>query len=444
MYGKAIGLYNKHCKYSEQWNPWYPFQSAHDFQQAQSVSQETKTCIDHLLRCGLDNFNIKSCQSEDALRKLLSELDFQHCNDIWIAHYSHIIGILHYSDIFKCTQFISVHLPCQTHFDFGQVYLSVLEICRIYCVTNTGDWRWDSLDRLPACQTIVPDICVFTKTHLRYVLANSFPDCFISQLVMFQMASAAHLKCVTAVSLGWSPDVWKMPKILTRHGSASLELYCPHSEISKYVVTAWYWIVLKESQDNVICFWPPWAGEFPEFLMDAQVFHGSCPLCGNPGAALTGHCTFWQLNNRRNHHVHLELLNETHIEGLHNLGVDPIRNQFWQYLVCNVYWLWLPDELHKRLMGLVKYLLNWLLKYLKATNVEDQFDNWFTSVPHFPGHLRYSKPFDPIKRSASQGTESQGIIRTLAVMCAPFLDCYKDNWKTVMDTASDEKVMGAV
>jgi len=32
VHGKATGLYNKHRKYSEQWNPWHPFQSAHDFQ----------------------------------------------------------------------------------------------------------------------------------------------------------------------------------------------------------------------------------------------------------------------------------------------------------------------------------------------------------------------------------------------------------------------------
>jgi hypothetical protein len=41
-YGKATGLYNKHRKYSEQWNPWHPFQSAHNIQQAQSFSQQTK------------------------------------------------------------------------------------------------------------------------------------------------------------------------------------------------------------------------------------------------------------------------------------------------------------------------------------------------------------------------------------------------------------------
>jgi hypothetical protein len=58
-YGKATGLYNKHRMYLEQWNPWLPFQSANDFQQAESLSQQTKTGIDQHLTCGLDNFNIK-------------------------------------------------------------------------------------------------------------------------------------------------------------------------------------------------------------------------------------------------------------------------------------------------------------------------------------------------------------------------------------------------
>jgi len=61
-YGKATGLYNKHCKYSEQWNPWHSFRSAHNFQQPQSFSQQTKTWIDQHLRRGLDNFKIESFQ----------------------------------------------------------------------------------------------------------------------------------------------------------------------------------------------------------------------------------------------------------------------------------------------------------------------------------------------------------------------------------------------
>jgi hypothetical protein len=50
------------------------------------------------------------------------------------------------------------------------------------------------------------------------------------------------------------------------------------------------------------------------------------------------------------------------------------------YPLCNVYRLWQSDELHQLLLGLVKDLLHWLLKYLEARNLKDQFDNRFTLV----------------------------------------------------------------
>jgi hypothetical protein len=128
-YGKATGLYNKHHKYSEQWNPWHSVQSAHDFQQAQSFSQHTKTWIHQHLRCGLDNFNIKSFQIADALQKLHSQLDFGLGNDSWIAEQSPIFGTLYYRDIFKCIQFLLAHLQLQTHLDFELVHLAGLENC---------------------------------------------------------------------------------------------------------------------------------------------------------------------------------------------------------------------------------------------------------------------------------------------------------------------------
>ena len=145
-YGKATGLYNKHRKYSGQWNPWHPFQSAHDFKQAQSFSQQTKTWIDQHLRRGLDNFNIESFQSADALRNLLSRLDFGLGNDSWIEDHSHIFVTLYYRAIFKCIQFLLAHLPSQVHLDFEPVRLADSECCQIYSVMNIGDWWWDTQD----------------------------------------------------------------------------------------------------------------------------------------------------------------------------------------------------------------------------------------------------------------------------------------------------------
>ena len=93
-YGKATGLYNEHCKYSEYWNPWHPFQSAHDFQVGQSSSQQKKTCKDQHLRHGLDNFKTESFQLADALRKSLSQLNSGLGDDICIDDHSHIFGTL--------------------------------------------------------------------------------------------------------------------------------------------------------------------------------------------------------------------------------------------------------------------------------------------------------------------------------------------------------------
>jgi len=140
LYGKATGLYNKHHQYSEQWNPRHPVQSAHDFQQAQSFSQHTKTWIDQHLRRGLENFSIISFQSADELQKLLSQLDFGLGNDSWIEDHSYVFGTLYYRDIFKCIQFLLAYLPFQAHLNFEPVRLADLANQQIYSEINMADW----------------------------------------------------------------------------------------------------------------------------------------------------------------------------------------------------------------------------------------------------------------------------------------------------------------
>jgi len=67
-----------------------------------------------------------------------------------------------------------------------------------------------------------------------------------------------------------------------------------------------------------------------------------------------GHSSVRPLDNSRDHHIQSELLEDNTIDALHTPGVDPIRNQFWQYPHCNVFLLWQPDELHQLVVGLVK------------------------------------------------------------------------------------------
>jgi hypothetical protein len=168
-YGKATGWYNKHRKYSEQWNPWHPFWSAHDLQQAQSFTKSMKTGIDQHLRRGLDNFKTKSFKSANALDQLFAELDFSLGYDSWIEDDSHIFGTLYFRDIFQCIQFLLEHLPCQAHHDFEPVRLADWKACHISSEMNSGNWWWDTQDELPAGAMIVPVICVTDQTHLTNV-----------------------------------------------------------------------------------------------------------------------------------------------------------------------------------------------------------------------------------------------------------------------------------
>jgi hypothetical protein len=187
-----------------------------------------------------------------------------------------------------------------------------------------------------------------------------------------------------------------------------------------------------------------WVGDYPEQVIVAQVSYGTFPISETPKGAPMGRSTFQQLDNPQDQHVYLELLDETNINVLHTLGVHPIRNQFWQYFLCNFYRLWQPIELHQLLLGFVKDLLHWLLKYLKAGNLKYQFDNQFTAVLRYPALQPFSKPFDWMKSGSWQGKGIRGVIRTLALECAPIRDCSQNARKAAVDTASDEMVMGAV
>ena len=185
-------------------------------------------------------------------------------------------------------------------------------------------------------------------------------------------------------------------------------------------------------------------GDHPEHFVPAQISYGSCLICEIAKDAPMGHSTFRPLDNPRCQQVYLERLDDTYIDVLHTLGVDAIRHQFWQYPLCNVDRLWQPDELHQLLLGLVKDLLHWLLKYLKARNVKDQFDNRFTSVPQYPGLQRLSKPLVSYGSCSRQGKEIRGIIRALAVNCTANLNSSQDAGKTAAEAASHDIVMGAV
>jgi len=442
-YGRASKLYNKHHKYSAQWNPWHPFRSAHDIQHAQSFSQQMESSIDQRLRCGLDNFKIESFQSADALGKLLSELDFGPGNMSCIEDDSHIFGTLYYSDIFKCIQLLLAHLPFQAHLNCELLRLADSVDCWIYRKINTGDEWWDTQDQFPARAMILPVICACDKTYLTKISGDQdgWPlDLTIANIRrdVHQVPKQHSLILVRLIPRpqkggGNIEEAWHTPVGTVLSQLRHLDITGPGFKRD----------CADGFQRQCYPLLVAWVGDYPEQVLVAQVSYGSCPICGIPKDVRMGHSTLRSLDNSRSQHISWDLLVDINMSTLHSLGVHPIRNQFSQYPLCNVYWLWKPDELHLLLMGFVKDLLNWLLKYLKAWNVKNQLDNQFTSVPPYPDLQHFSKPFDSLKSGPWQGTEICEKIRSLAVNCTPLLVCSNDDGRTAAEMASDGMVMAA-
>jgi len=274
--------------------------------------------------------------------------------------------------------------------------------------------------------------------------AISMPGRCISRLVIFEEISAIHRKKRAWILIGLIPCAQKGAKNTDDGWDSAVGTVLSPLWNLDITGRSLKWNSPDGFQRQCFPLLAAWVGDYPEQVIIAQVLYGSCPMCEIPEGTPMGHSTCRALDNSWEQHVHSELLDETSIDVLHTLHVHPIHNQFWQFPLCNVYRLWQPDELHQLLLGLVKDLLHWLLKYLKARNVKDQFDNGFTSVPQYPGLQRFSKPFDSMESSSWQGKEIRGMIRTLSVNCAPILDYSKDDRKTAVETASDEMVMGAV
>jgi len=308
-----------------------------------------------------------------------------------------------------------------------------------------GDFWRDTQDQLPAGVTIVPVIGASGKTHLTNFSGNQHAWPLYPTIGNIQNDICSTPKKHPWILIGLIPCPAKGAKNIDEAWHSVVRTVLSQLRHLDIAGPGVKWDSADGFQRQRYLRLAAWVGDYLERVIVAQVSYGSCLMSEHPEGAPMGHSTFRPLDNSRDQHsIYSELLEDNNIDALHTLGVHAIRNQFWQCPLCNVYRLWHPDELHELLLGLVKDLLHWLLKYLKARVVKDQFDNRFTSVTRYPGFQHFSKAFDSLKSGPWQGNEIRGMIRTLAVNYAPIHVCSKDDRKSVAETASIEMLMGAV
>ena len=80
---------------------------------------------------------------------------------------------------------------------------------------------------------------------------------------------------------------------------------------------------------------------------------------------------------------------------------------------------------------------------MKIRGMKAEFDARFTSVPHYPKMLHFSKLFDALQNSTWQGKEIREMLRYLGAVCAPLLSSDALE-KTPSERASDVEVMKTI
>jgi len=178
-------------------------------------------------------------------------------------------------------------------------------------------------------------------TRLTWTLFQemSMPHHSISQLVRFEKKSTGHLHSVPDFSLGRYPVPQKLTEILMRHGITRLEQCSPSSRICDTTGPGLKWNRTDGFHRQCYPLLVAWVRDCPEVML-AQVSYVPCLLCEVPKGELMGHSTFRPLDNSRDQHVWWLLLDDSDLDVLYTLGVDPIQNEFWLYPPCNVHWLW--------------------------------------------------------------------------------------------------------
>ena len=211
---------------------------------------------------------------------------------------------------------------------------------------DTSDWWWDMCDQVPAGATVVPVMCASDKTHLTNFSGDQHPRP--------KNPTNGNIR----KDIRWTPKTrtWILVRLspCPPKGATNTEeaWHCVVgnvlSQLRNFDITGpgWKLKFADGFQRQFYALLAAWVGDYPELVMIAQVSYGSCPMCETHNGVRMGHSTFRPFDISRDQHVYSQLLDETKIDVLHTLGVHPIRNQFWQYPLCNVYRLWQPDELH--------------------------------------------------------------------------------------------------
>ena len=108
------------------------------------------------------------------------------------------------------------------------------------------------------------------------------------------------------------------------------------------------------------------------------------------------------------------------IASLREWGIKDVNNAFWHIPNLYPYELVKPDILYTLLLGMLEYLIKWVMGFLTCVRRTTDFDYIWSRFPPYPGFTRPNKAY----RSFShwKGKEITNLLRMIVAVCKAALD----------------------
>jgi hypothetical protein len=106
-----------------------------------------------------------------------------------------------------------------------------------------------------------------------------------------------------------------------------------------------------------------------------------------------------QFDNQDQNHAHDYCMDR----GLATMQ-DILRNM--KYI--SLHTLIIPDVLHTIHLGILKYLMKWIVPFLELYKHIDRFNDLWAIMPHYPGFARFNMPYSAVTQWSGEEMKALG------------------------------------
>jgi hypothetical protein len=395
-------------------DPWHPFKSRHDFQQACRFVDAgvSRNAIDR-------HFNEGGCLNEAEYSYNTGYLMYQRITEMeenlpqWTQSTATIDGITRtffHRDPVHCSRYLLSQRAFRDNMVYGPVRVTDSAGDRVYSEMNTGDWWWETQDNLPHGATIIPLVVSSDETMLTdhsgdqkawpmYLSIGNIDSTVRSRPNMLAQVLLALLPVPPKLSHGSTTkrqaESQRNQKFLTAIIQAILE------PLQAFRNTA-------ELQDGALwpcsdghlrhC-WPilsSWLADHMEYANLMGVKYNSCPKCYLPVGRLGSPVDPDELHKFRRSAAVFKPQYDTYCaqpdddlrreleEWFTAHCARPAPCVFWDFPYSDAYDLHRPDILHNIYLGMYEHVMSWINGFLDAHRRMEDFEAIWQAIPAYP------------------------------------------------------------